>query len=314
LEVTPLIIGGNVFGWTADRDATFAILDAARGAGLNGIDTADMYSWWVPGHLGGESENLIGKWLCSRRCRHEVMLATKGGITNNGTTEWESDLSADYIVKAVERSLTRLQTEYIDLYQLHQDDPRTPLAETLAACARLQKSGKVRAFGASNYSAPRLSEALALSRSDGLTSFEAFQTLYNLCEREPFEGSLADVCSNHGLGVLCYSSLAKGFLSGNYAKTGAATDSQWADQLARYDNERGRKILRAIASVAADLGSTSAAVALAWLASQPTVTAPIVAVNDLAQFEEVVQAPHLRLTQDHLEILDDASATVTQIA
>src|SRR3954452_24229598 len=238
LMVSPLCLGGNVFGWTADEATSFKILDGFVDAGLNFIDTADVYSAWVPDHTGGESESIIGRWMKARGNRHKVVIATKVG--------WDRGLSAARIRTAVEASLKRLQTDYIDLYQSHKDDPNTPLEETLGAHAELIKAGKVRAIGASNYSAARLREALDVSARTGLPRYESLQPEYNLHDRAGYEAELEPLCRENSLGVICYYALASGFLTGKYRSEADFGQSARGQRMGKYLNERGRRILAAL--------------------------------------------------------------------
>jgi aryl-alcohol dehydrogenase-like predicted oxidoreductase len=302
----PLVLGGNVFGWTLDAPSSFRILDEFVGAGLDFIDTADVYSNFVPGNVGGESETIIGNWLQQRGCRNRVILATKVGMRMGPDMQ---GLSKAYIFRAVEDSLRRLKTDYIDLYQSHRDDPGTPLEETLQAYAELIRQGKVRAIGASNYEAPRLLEALDIAERETLPRYESLQPQYNLYDRADYEGNLEAICRQHGLGVITYFSLASGFLTGKYRvaedlKKGGAR----VDFVARYLTPRGEKILRALDEVAASHQSTPASVALAWLIARPGVTAPIASATSSAQLKTLIDAVHLELAPAALEALDRASA------
>ena len=262
LEVSPLVFGGNVFGWTVDEAESFRLLDAFVGAGFNFIDTADVYSKWAPGNHGGESETIMGNWLKSRANRPKVVIATKVGIEMGPE---KKGLSKAYILRAVEDSLTRLQTDYIDLYQSHTDDKETPLAETLEAFAQLVKEGKVRAIGASNYSAERLAEALQVSKQSGLPSYQSLQPNYNLYDRADYEAKPEGVCQSNGLGVIPYFSLASGFLTGKYRSEADLAASKRGQFVKKYLNDRGFRILRALDKVAKDVHSTPSQVSLAWL-------------------------------------------------
>jgi aryl-alcohol dehydrogenase-like predicted oxidoreductase len=304
LQVAPLAFGGNVFGWTADEAMSFRLLDAFVDAGFNLLDTADVYSRWVPGHTGGESESIIGRWLAARGRRERVLIATKVGMDMGGA---DTGLSRDYILRAVERSLQRLRTDYIDLYQAHRDDPRTPLEETLAAFDALVKSGKVRAIGASNYGPARLAEALAVSRRLGLVRYCCLQPHYNLYERSDYESGLAALCRAEGLAVIPYFSLASGFLTGKYRTEADLAQRARADGVRRMLNARGLRILAALDQVAREHAATAAQVALRWLLAQG-VTAPIASATDLAQLQELLRAPSLTLTAQDLRTLDLASA------
>ncbi|MDE2082966.1 MAG: aldo/keto reductase [Burkholderiales bacterium] len=309
LQVSPLAFGGNVFGWTADEATSFALLDAWVDAGFNFIDTADVYSAWVPGHAGGESETIIGKWLARSGKRSRVVIATKVGKPMGAGREGRKGLAPAYIRQAVEDSLRRLQTDHIDLYQSHDDDADTPLADTLGAFGDLIRAGKVRAIGASNYSAERLQQALEVSAAHGLARYESLQPLYNLIDRAVYEEALEGVCVRHGLGVINFYGLAAGFLTGKYRSTGdAAKSARGASVVARYLNERGLRILAALDAVAARHGATPGQVALAWQIARPSLTAPIASATSLAQLAELVAAARLVLgAQDRAE-LDAASA------
>ncbi len=304
LDVGPLALGGNVFGWTADEPRSFQILDAFAASGLNLIDTADVYSKWAPGHQGGESETIIGKWLKRSGSRGKVIIATKAGMEMGPNRK---GLAKSYILRAAEDSLQRLQTDYIDLYQAHTDDPGTPLEETLEAFAQLIKQGKVRAIGASNYSAARLSEALQIAEQHGLPSYQSLQPLYNLCDRSDYETNLEPVCRTHGLGVITYFSLASGFLTGKYRSEADLSKSARGQAVKKYLNERGFRILRALDQVAEQYHSTPARVSLAWLMARPSVTAPIASATSLEQLTDLVEATKLALDPSAVEILNQAS-------
>lgn len=304
LKAGPLALGGNVFGWTADEKASFAVLDAFVASGLNLIDTADVYSRWIPGHQGGESETVIGKWLAARKNRDKVLIATKCGLEMG---PGQKGLSKAYIARAVEASLKRLQTDYIDLYQSHIDDEETPLEETLSAYAALIAAGKVRAIGASNYKAPRLAEALALSRSKGLPRYETLQPWYNLHDRVDFEGELQALCVNEGIGVIPYFSLASGFLTGKYRTEKDLDKSPRAYRVKDMMNPRGMRILAALDKVGKEVKGTPAQVALAWSMAQPAIAAPISSATSVKQLEELVGATRVKLGKDALAILNEAS-------
>jgi aryl-alcohol dehydrogenase-like predicted oxidoreductase len=302
LDVFPLCLGGNVFGWTSDEAQSFAVLDAYATAGGNFIDTADSYSSWVPGHPGGESETIIGRWLASRGNRDQMVIATKVGRLPG-----LADLRADTIRKAVEDSLHRLRTDRIDPYYAHGDDDTSiPLDETLGAFDEVVLSGKVRHVAASNYEPDRLAEALALSERDGLASFVALQPHYNLVERG-YEKDLARLCAEHGLACLPYFSLAMGFLTGKYRPGGNGVDSARAAGATRYLDDRGIAVLSALDEIAATHSSTQAAVSLAWLLAQPTVVAPIASARTPQQLAELLPFIDLELTVDELAQLDYAS-------
>jgi aryl-alcohol dehydrogenase-like predicted oxidoreductase len=303
LKIAPLVLGGNVLGWTADEATSFKLLDRFVDAGLNAIDTADTYSTWVPGHKGGESETVIGNWLKVRDGRDRVVVATKVG--------WDQPkggLARDRIVARCEASLQRLQTDYIDLYQSHRDDPATPLEETLAAHETLIKQGKVRAIGASNYTAPRLAEALRISSEKGLPRYESLQPHYNLYERGGFEAALEPLVLEEEVGVIPYYSLASGFLTGKYRTAADFGKSPRGGGAKAMLNARGRRILAALDEVAARTGSAPASVALAWLMARPGITAPIASATSLPQLEELIAATQLRLDADAVRLLDEASA------
>ncbi len=304
LRVAPLCFGGNVFGWTADEATSFRLLDRFVEAGLDFIDTADVYSIWVPGHAGGESETIIGNWLKRRGGRDKVVIATKVG------SEMAPDrkgLSKEWITRAVEDSLRRLQTDHIDLYQSHYDDPATPIEETLGTYAGLIAAGKVRVIGASNFTAARLAESLAISARDGLPRYESMQPEYNLYDRAGYEAELEPLCREHGVGVITYFSLARGFLSGKYRSEQDLGQSPRGEGIAKYLDARGKRILAALDEVAAQLGSTPAQVALAWLIARPGITAPIASATSLAQLEDLIAAARLQLDAPAIARLDEAS-------
>jgi aryl-alcohol dehydrogenase-like predicted oxidoreductase len=305
IRIAPLMFGGNVFGWTADEAMSFTLLDAFVDAGFDAIDTANTYSRWVEGHEGGESETIIGKWLKRSGKRSRVIIATKVGMDMGGGRK---GLRAAYIQQAVEDSLKRLQTDVIDLYQAHQDDPETPQEETLAAFDRLIKAGKVRAIGASNFSADRLAAALDTSRRLGLARYESLQPGYNLVRRAEYEEGLQQLCVDHQLGVIPYFSLAAGFLTGKYRSQTDAKGRARGDSVSKYLNPRGLAVLTALDSVAARIGATPAQVALAWLLTRPGITAPIVSATDLDQLREILPAAELHLDGEALAALEAASA------
>jgi aryl-alcohol dehydrogenase-like predicted oxidoreductase len=306
LQVSPLCFGGNVFGWTVDEATSFSLLDAWLDAGFNFIDTADVYSAWVPGHAGGESETIIGKWLKHSGKRARIVLATKVGKPMG---EGKVGLSARYIREAVEASLRRLQTDHIDLYQSHDDDTATPLEETLDAFAGLIRAGKVRAIGASNYSAERLELTLQVAQREGLPRYESLQPLYNLYDRAVYEAALEPLCVRHGLGVINFYALAAGFLTGKYRSAAdAGKSARGASTIAKYLNPRGLRILDALDAVAQQHGATPAQVALAWQMARPSLTAPIASATSLAQLGELAAAAQLRLDAQTIAALDQASA------
>ncbi len=299
LRTPRLVLGGNVFGWTATGEEAFAILDRFVAAGGTMIDTADVYSSWVPGHRGGESESLLGEWLRRRGKRDDVLIATKVG--------YDAGLSAETIAAAAEASLKRLGT-HIDLYYAHKDDAGTPLAETLAAFDGLVKAGKVRWLGASNYGAARLAEALDLSERQGLARYEVLQPEYNLLVRDRFEGDLQQLCIDRGVGVLPYFGLAAGFLTGKYRSEADKAKSVRGTRMDAYMNDRGFRVLAALDEVAAEAGATPAQVALAWLAARPGITAPIASATSRAQLDELLGVLTLELSGEQLERLTDAGA------
>jgi len=305
LEISPLVFGGNVFGWTADEATSFTLLDAFVDAGFNAVDTADIYSRWVSGNTGGESETILGKWMKRRGNREKVIVATKVGME---FAPGKKGLSRSYILAAAEDSLRRLQTDYIDLYQSHTDDAETPLEETLGAYAELIRQGKVRAIGASNYKADRLAAALAVSRKQGLPEYQSLQPNYNLCERADYEAALEPLCRNEGLGVINYFPLAGGFLTGKYRTEEDVKKSARARIVTKYYNPRGLQILRALDDVAKKHHTTQARVSLAWLLSRPSITAPIVSATSLDQLSDLIAAVELKLDASSIAQLNQASA------
>lgn len=309
LQVSPLCFGGNVFGWTADEATSFSLLDAWVDAGFNFIDTADVYSRWVPGHAGGESESVIGRWLKRSGKRDRVVLATKVG---KDMGDGKVGLKPAYIRQAVEDSLRRLQTDVIDLYQSHDDDASVPLAETLGAYADLIRAGKVRAIGASNYTAPRLAEALETSQRLGLPRYESLQPLYNLYDRAVFEDALRPLCIAHEVGVINFYALAAGFLTGKYRSAeDAAKSARGKNTTAKYLNPRGLRILAELDVVAERYGVTPGQVAIAWQLVQPGITAPIASATSLAQLRDLVATTELTLDAQAIEDLSRASAEST---
>jgi aryl-alcohol dehydrogenase-like predicted oxidoreductase len=306
LMVSPLCLGGNVFGWTADEATSFKLLDAYVDAGLNFIDTADVYSTWAAGNKGGESEAIIGKWMKARGKRDQVVIATKVG------SEMAPDrkgLSKSYIRSAVEDSLRRLQTDVIDLYQSHRDDPDTPQQETLEAYAELIREGKVRAIGASNFTAARMTEALAISAQHGLPRYESLQPKYNLYDRSEYEAELEPLCRKEEIGVFPYYGLASGFLTGKYRSEADFGKSVRGGRMATYLNDRGKRILSALDNVAARKDATPAQVALAWLMARSGLTAPIASATSVDQLHDIVKATRLRLDEADITELDKASAS-----
>lgn len=305
LETLPLALGGNVFGWTVDEPASFALLDAFVAAGFSLIDTADVYSVWAPGHAGGESETIIGNWLKQSGKRQDVVIATKAGME---MAPDKKGLSRDHILRSVEDSLKRLRTDYIDLYQSHIDDEATPLDETLETYARLVEQGKVRAIGASNYKAERLAEALLVSERLGYPAYQTLQPLYNLYDRADYETNLEPLCLEKGLGVISYFSLASGFLTGKYRSEDDLSKSPRGRRTKQYLNDRGFRILKALDQVSSNLDSTPGRVALAWLIARPSVTAPIASATNLEQLDDLIGATRLELDSVSIALLNEASA------
>jgi aryl-alcohol dehydrogenase-like predicted oxidoreductase len=308
LKIAPLVLGTNTFGWTTDQKETFAVLDAYVEAGGNAVDTADVYSRWVQGHKGGESETILGAWLKERRNREDVVVMTKAA-SRMGDKPHEAGLSRRWITLAVEASLRRLQTDYIDLYQAHSDDRETPLDETLRAFDDLVSAGKVRYLGASNYQAWRLMRALGESDKRGFARYESIQPKYNLVDRADYERELEPLCLEQGVGVITYSSLASGFLSGKYQQGKALPLSKRAGGIERqYFNARGWRTLEAAQMVAGRVGATPGQVALAWIVNRPGITAPIASATSPEQVRELMGAVELALDDDALKSLDAASA------
>jgi aryl-alcohol dehydrogenase-like predicted oxidoreductase len=305
LRVAPLCLGGNVFGWTATESASFAVLDALVSAGLNFIDTADVYSRWVPGHRGGESESIIGNWLKRSGKRKNVVIATKVGME---IAPDRKGLSAAYIARSAEESLRRLQTDYIDLYFSHSDDASVPIEETLGAYQKLIAQGKVRAIGASNFTAARVTESLEASRKHGLPRYEALQPEYNLYQRSNYESALEPLCLEHQIGVVNYYALASGFLSGKYrTPADAAKSTRGKGVVDKYLNERGLRILAALDDVGRRSGASVASVALAWQMARPSITAPIASATTVDQLNELAAATQLKLDRAAIEQLNTAS-------
>ena len=304
LEVSPLAFGGNVFGWTADEAMSMALLDRFVDEGFNFIDTADVYSRWATGNQGGESEILIGKWLAKSGKRDKVIIATKVGMEMGPD---KKGLAPDYIRRAVDDSLKRLQTDYIDLYQSHKDDENTPLEDTLATYDELIKAGKVRAIGASNYSAARFAEALEASKRHKLPRYESMQPNYNLYDRAEFEEQLQGVCLQNDIGIIPYFSLASGFLTGKYRSEADIAGKARERMVKKYLNERGYRILDALDAVASEIGASPAQVAVAWLMAQPGMTAPIASATSIQQLESLFAATRLKLSAAHVDRLDRAS-------
>jgi aryl-alcohol dehydrogenase-like predicted oxidoreductase len=304
LAIVPVVFGGNVFGWTVDEAGSFELLDAWVDRGFNCIDTADVYSRWVPGHVGGESETIIGKWLKQSGKRDEVVLLTKVGMEMASG----KGLSKKYILEEVEQSLKRLQTDRIDLYQSHKDDDSVALEETLEAYAQLIDEGKVRYIGASNYTGARLAEAEDLAEREKLPAYKTLQPEYNLHARQGYEQDLAPVAEKYGLGVIPYFTLASGFLTGKYQSVEDAKGAKREGMVQKYFDERGMKILKALKQVSEETGAEQAAVSLAWLLEQPTITAPIASATSTKQMEALFAAAELKLTAAQLALLTDASA------
>lgn len=305
IRIAPLAFGGNVFGWTADQAASSRLLDAFLDAGCNLVDTADVYSKWVPGHSGGESESVIGEWLKKSGRRKEVVLATKVGAE---LSPERKGLSREHILRSVDESLQRLQTDYIDIYQTHYDDLDTPIEETLSTYAELIKAGKVRAIGTSNMSPERILQSLAISEEKGFPRYEALQPEYNLYDRENFERQYAPICQQYGIGVISYYSLASGFLSGKYRSEEDVHKSPRGQKAISYLNKRGFAILEALDNLAARYSATPASVALAWLIGTPGITAPIASATSVEQLEELVKATQLQLDGEAMELLNLASS------
>ncbi len=305
LSIAPLVLGGNVFGWTADKAASFAVLDRFAEAGLNAIDTADVYSAWAPGNKGGESETMIGEWMKSRKNRGRMIIVTKVGSPMGKGKE---GLSARYIGEAVEASLKRLQTSVIDLYLSHWPDMATPFDETLGAYQRLIEQGKIRWCGASNLTAPLLEAALSAAKARGGPRYEALQPEYNLADRAGFESGLADLCLREQIGVITYFSLAKGFLSGKYRSVDDLTKSPRGEAVRAYLNPRGYRILDALEAVASRHKAKPAEVALAWVIGRRGVTAPIASATSIEQTESLIRATELSLSAEDVAALDQASA------
>ena len=305
IYINPLVLGGNVFGWTVDEPTSFAILDAFVAAGFNCIDTADVYSNWKPGNAGGESETIIGRWLKRTAKRDKVVIATKVGHPMGPDS---SGLSKSHILSAVEKSLARLQTDYIDLYQSHVDDPEVSFEETLGTYDELIDQGKARAIGASNFTAERLRQSLEVSARDSLPQYQSLQPLYNLYDREGFESALEPFCLENGVGVIPYYSLAVGFLTGKYRTEADLGKSVRSARAKNYMTERGFRILKALDQVAKQLNATPGKVALAWLITRPSVTAPIASASCLEQLNDLIAATKLVLSREQIEYLNQESS------
>ncbi len=305
LKVYPFALGGNPFGWTIDEKQSFTVLDGFVDAGLDFIDTADVYSSWVPGNKGGESETIIGNWLKKSGKRDKVIIATKVGKPMG---EGKKGLSCKYITRAVEASLKRLQTDYIDLYQSHEDDKDTPLPETMEAFDALIKQGKVRVLGASNYDGPRLREALEISKEHGLAAYRCLQPEYNLYAREQYEKELEPICRERQLGVISYYSLASGFLTGKYRSEHDLSQSARGQGVKKFLNPRGYKILAALDKVSAEHDVSQATIALAWVIARPGITAPIASATSISQLSELVKAVDVELSGEEIDVLNKASS------
>jgi aryl-alcohol dehydrogenase-like predicted oxidoreductase len=306
IKVAPLAFGGNVFGWSADKDVSMKLLDQFVDSGFNLIDTADVYSIWVPGHTGGESETIIGEWLSKRGGRDKVVIATKLGIP---MAPDKKGLGKNYIATAVEDSLKRLKTDYIDLYQSHRDDPETPVEETLEAYGKLVKAGKVREIGASNFEAPRLKASLEASAKHGYPRYQTIQPEYSLMSRGTYEGDLAKLCADETVSCIGYYSLASGFLSGKYrSEADLGKSKARSTRVKSYLNDKGMKVLGALDDVAKRVSASPAQVSLAWLMAKPTVAAPIASATSPAQLDEIMKAATIKLDAAAVEQLDKASA------
>jgi aryl-alcohol dehydrogenase-like predicted oxidoreductase len=305
IKINPFAFGGNVFGWTIDEKESFKILDGFVDAGLDFIDTADVYSSWAPGNKGGESETIIGNWLKRSGKRDKVVIATKVGKPMG---EGKKGLSRKYITKAVEDSLKRLQIDYIDLYQSHDDDKDTPLLETLETYTDLIKQGKVKAIGASNYDGMRFKEALQVSKDNNLAAYQCLQPEYNLYAREYYEKELEPICRERNIGVITYYSLASGFLTGKYRSENDLSQSSRGQGVKKFLNPRGYKILAALDKIAAEYHATPASVALAWVISRPGITAPIASATSIKQLNELVKATELDLSSGAIDLLNSASS------
>jgi aryl-alcohol dehydrogenase-like predicted oxidoreductase len=309
-SVAPLAFGGNVFGWTADESTSFRLLDRFVERGFNLIDTADVYTRWIPGHQGGESESIIGKWLKKSGKRDKVVIATKVGFDMDPTKAgmWSDTrcLKKDSILKAVEGSLKRLQIETIDLYQTHIDDLDTPVEETMEALDSLVRQGKVRAIGASQYKPERLIKSLTFAEKNRLTLYTCLQPGYNLYDREDYERDLQPIVEKYGLGVITYFSLAGGFLTGKYRTEQDLSKSARGQGIvkAKYFNEKGLRIVRALDQVAERVNAPLSTIALAWILSNPTITAPIASATNLEQLDEILRAPELKLDPESLALLN----------
>nr|WP_121273706.1 aldo/keto reductase [Pedobacter schmidteae] len=306
LFVSPITFGGNVFGWTIDEKKSFEILDGFTDAGFNFVDTADSYSHWAPGNKGGESETIIGNWMAQKKNRQQVIIATKVGSIPGSD---KKSLAKNYILKCVDESLTRLKTDYIDLYQSHYDDLETPIEDTLEIYDRLIRAGKIRWIGASNFSAARLTKALETAQKLSLPKYQSFQPEYNLYKREGYEKEMEKVVTTHQLGVINYYALASGFLTGKYRNEADENKSKRGPGIRKYYfNERGFKILDALDQVSEQYNANPASIALAWLIARPSVTAPIASVTNMTQLDDLITAADIKLNIEDIAILDQASA------
>jgi aryl-alcohol dehydrogenase-like predicted oxidoreductase len=305
LLVSPITFGGNVFGWTLDEQKSFEVLDGFVDAGFNLIDTADVYSRWVPANTGGESERIIGNWMKARNNRNQIILTTKVG---SDMGDGKKGLSKKYILEAVDASLRRLQTDYLDLYQSHFDDLDTPVQETLEAYDQLIRAGKIRWIGASNFSPERFKESLETSQRLSLPKYQTFQPEYNLYQREGFEKEMEKICIDNHIGVISYYALASGFLTGKYRSADDLGKSPRGGGVKDFMNERGFRILKALDEVSELYNTTPASVALAWLIARPSVTAPIASVTSMAQLQDLTKAAALKMDNEALSVLDEASA------
>ncbi len=305
IEVAPICFGGNVLGWTADEPTSFKILDAFVATGFNFIDTADIYSFWAPGNSGGESERVLGNWMKVRGNRPDLIIATKVG--GQGTGPDNRGLDPAHILRTVEESLKRLQTDYIDLYQSHLDDAQTPMEDTLGAYSKLVDQGKVRFIGASNYTVPRMKQALRISDEQGYPQYHTLQPMYNLYDRNVFENELEPFCLENKIAVMSYFGLCSGFLTGKYRSKTDLGKSQRGDRIARCLNQRGFRILDALDTVSNEYASTPAVISLAWLLARPSVTTPIASASSPEQWMELAKAAGLRLRPETIEYLNKAS-------
>ena len=308
IQVAPFVLGGNVFGWTVDAQKSFTILDTYVDRGFDFIDTADIYSRWVPGNKGGESESILGQWLARGGKRDKVVIATKVGMEMG---DGKKGLSARYVAEAVEASLMRLQTDYIDLYQSHLDDESAPLEETLGAYARLIEQGKIRAIGASNFSGARLTQAIELAQREKLPVYQTLQPEYNLHTRQAYETDMAPVAQRFALAVIPYFSLASGFLTGKYKTKEDAKGASREGMVGKFFDQRGEKILKALSEIAHQTGAKQATIALAWLLAQPTITAPIASATSVEQLDSLLAAVDLQLTGAQVQSLTQGQRVLT---